>query len=430
MGATIPVFDGTGDVGRWVVMIKAKLMAKGYKEQLLDANRPQNTQNQIEWDKSTDKALGLILMHIDPDITIMFEDKQTPQTLLEEIWKIYCPDVNQEIDRLENELMSLTYDGTDPILWTVYVREIVFKLIIRSATPTDRTVRRLVLQALEKEPEYKIRVEIIRQLQSELTLNELWSAIKRFPYPLKEKNKVVCQTTSCKSKVGCYITPTRINSISQLEKVDQIPLVSESRITDVNHDENKYKTEILAAVELCEIIADLQLTDSGVVEVEMKEKGTPTVLQHNLQRDNSDCCEMNVAEDRKELISCELVEKTNKQHVVEVQVEQLFENILLLHAIHEIVKVLIYFIVYTWLKIVLAIYWVERTKIKMRKLYWYKFNIRGKPCVKMKEKDRILVNMMVNIIISILSILFSRILLIKEGFKREMGTECLRGMKT
>ena len=55
--------------------------------------------------------------------------------------------------------------------------------------PTDRQVRNAVLKALTTKPEYKVRVEIIKQTQSNISLDDLWLSVDRLPYPL-ENNEV------------------------------------------------------------------------------------------------------------------------------------------------------------------------------------------------------------------------------------------------
>lgn len=182
--SSIGEFKGGGDVVAWVAKIRAKLTSKGYRSHLLDANRPAADPARANWDAQADKALGVIQMHLDPNIAAHFEDRVTPQMLLEAIIAHYRPDMRQEVDRLENELAQLTYDGTDPVVWSAKIRGLVTKLTARQAAPTERTVRNLVLRALEQEPEYKIRVEVIRHSNPDITLLDLWAAIGRFPYSM------------------------------------------------------------------------------------------------------------------------------------------------------------------------------------------------------------------------------------------------------
>ncbi len=46
---------------------------------------------------------------------MQFEDKLTPQTLLEAIRTHYKPDDQQEIERLENEFNNLEYNSKDSV---------------------------------------------------------------------------------------------------------------------------------------------------------------------------------------------------------------------------------------------------------------------------------------------------------------------------
>jgi len=42
-----------------------------------------------------------------------------------------------------------------------------------------------VLKALATKPEYKVRIEVIRQTQPNIALDNLWLSVGRLPYPLK-----------------------------------------------------------------------------------------------------------------------------------------------------------------------------------------------------------------------------------------------------
>ncbi len=75
-------FDGKGDVHHWASNIKAKLISKGYKSQLLDANKPANDPARSAWEKDADKALGIILTYLHPDLSAQFETSATSQTLI------------------------------------------------------------------------------------------------------------------------------------------------------------------------------------------------------------------------------------------------------------------------------------------------------------------------------------------------------------
>jgi len=195
MGTNIPIFNGSGDVVTWATRVKAKLISKGYKSQLLDGKRPADADARALWDTQADKALGTILTYMNPDVTVQFENATTPQTLMEAVVKHYSPDINQEIERLEGELRDITYDGEEPVAWVAKIRSIIAKLTIRNNPPTERTVRAIVLKALEQESEYKIRVEVIRYTQPNINLVDLWTAISRFPYPLGDNESALINAT-------------------------------------------------------------------------------------------------------------------------------------------------------------------------------------------------------------------------------------------
>ena len=183
--SAISTFDGSGDIVNWGAKIVARLISKGYKSQLADANRPAGDPARANWDAQADKATGVILTFLEPEIAVQFQAQNTPQTLLAALTAHFHPDLRQEVDRLENELTRLTYDGSDPVAWVGKVRGLVAKLAAKQAAPNDRTVRNLVLRALEQEPKYLVRVEIIRHSNPDITLADLWLAVARLPYPLE-----------------------------------------------------------------------------------------------------------------------------------------------------------------------------------------------------------------------------------------------------
>ena len=110
------VFTGAEDVVAWIVKVKAKLLSKGYKNQLANNTRPNAGDARLAWDALADKALGTITTYIAAEIVTQFEDKLTPQELLDAIKAHYKPDDRQEIDRLEEEFNSLEYNGEDPVV--------------------------------------------------------------------------------------------------------------------------------------------------------------------------------------------------------------------------------------------------------------------------------------------------------------------------
>jgi len=83
------------------------------------------------------------------------------------------PDQQQEIEKLEIELSNLNYNNEDPVIWTAGMKGLVAKLMHKQAKPQDRTVKSVVLKALATEPEYKIGVEVIKQTQPNIMLDDL-----------------------------------------------------------------------------------------------------------------------------------------------------------------------------------------------------------------------------------------------------------------
>ncbi len=160
--SSIEIFTSSTDVISWTAKVKTKLISKGYKQHLVDANRPAGEAPGMAWDAQADKATGVILMYLDPYVAMSPEDHMTPQTLLAAITAHYQPDQNQEIEQLENEMSDLSYDGSDPVALVAKFRAMIAKLIAKQGLPTERLVRNLVLQAIEEEPQYKIREELIR----------------------------------------------------------------------------------------------------------------------------------------------------------------------------------------------------------------------------------------------------------------------------
>ena len=49
-------------------------------------------------------------------IAVQFEDKVTPQSLINALRSHYMPDQQQEIERLEIELSNLNYNGKDLVI--------------------------------------------------------------------------------------------------------------------------------------------------------------------------------------------------------------------------------------------------------------------------------------------------------------------------
>jgi len=62
---SIEVFNGSSDVMGWLSKVRAKLISKGYKQHLLDANRPADGAAAGAWGAQADKAVGVILTYLD-----------------------------------------------------------------------------------------------------------------------------------------------------------------------------------------------------------------------------------------------------------------------------------------------------------------------------------------------------------------------------
>ena len=133
------------------------------------------------------------------DVAGQFVSNITPQTLLAAIVAQYHPDANQEVERLEKKLNKLIYDGTDPVAWGAKIRSLVSKLTLRQAAPSERTVRSLILFALEEQGDYKIRVEIIRHNTPNISLADLWLEVGKLPFPLKRDESAFVSTNQTNS---------------------------------------------------------------------------------------------------------------------------------------------------------------------------------------------------------------------------------------
>ena len=53
------------------------------------------------------------MLCLSSEVAVQFEDKVTPQSLIDAIKSHYMPDQQQEIDRLETKLSNLNYNGED-----------------------------------------------------------------------------------------------------------------------------------------------------------------------------------------------------------------------------------------------------------------------------------------------------------------------------
>ena len=271
MGAKVPVFDGTSDVLHWAYMIKAKLMAKGYNRHLQNVNKPNNANEQAVWNAKVDKAIGMIMCHLHPEVMLLFESYGTPQTLLEAVVAMYSPDQNVLIDKLENEFMELSYDGTDPVVWSCKVRSLVAKLIANNAAPTERMVRKLVFRALELE--YKLQIEIIRCTQPNISLDELWVAVKRFPYPINRENNMFAKCNDLQVK--------SYNIVRQQSKTVQ---TLQSEVSKKDSDESNDVVKVEPPT-MHEFEMETETQTAVMYKVEAV-KVQPLILQENSQECN------------------------------------------------------------------------------------------------------------------------------------------------
>ncbi len=69
--------------------------------------------------------------------------------MIKAVVRHYFSDVNQEIERLESELRDITYNCEEPVAWIAKIRSIIAKLTIRNNSPTEKTIKAIVLKALE-----------------------------------------------------------------------------------------------------------------------------------------------------------------------------------------------------------------------------------------------------------------------------------------
>ena len=83
-----------------LLKMKAKLISKEYKSVLTDVTRPGvvAVDARAAWDALADKALGTILLYLSSDIAVQFENKLTPQALMDAVKSNYVPDQQQEIN--------------------------------------------------------------------------------------------------------------------------------------------------------------------------------------------------------------------------------------------------------------------------------------------------------------------------------------------
>ena len=115
---SVNVYDRKEDILGWLLKMKAKLISKGYKSVLIDVTRPRVVaiDARAAWNALANKAVGTILLYLSSDIAVQFENKLTPQALMDAVKNHYVPDQQQEIDRLEIELNNLSYAREDPVI--------------------------------------------------------------------------------------------------------------------------------------------------------------------------------------------------------------------------------------------------------------------------------------------------------------------------
>ncbi len=77
-------FDGKGDVASWETKIRSKLIAKSYKNQMLDRNKPValganalGPDLRAQWDMNANKTVDIIFMHVKSDIVNQFQHLNT-----------------------------------------------------------------------------------------------------------------------------------------------------------------------------------------------------------------------------------------------------------------------------------------------------------------------------------------------------------------
>ena len=91
---SVNVFDGKEDVLGWLLKMNTKLISKRYKSVLTDVSRPgivavdaKAAQNVL-----ADKAVGIILLYLSSNIVVQFENKLTPQALMDTVKNHYVLD--------------------------------------------------------------------------------------------------------------------------------------------------------------------------------------------------------------------------------------------------------------------------------------------------------------------------------------------------
>jgi len=89
---SVPIYNESDDVLGWIIKIKAKLISKGYKSVLTDSNRPMAANARTAWDALADKTVGTIMLCLFSEVAVQFEDKVTPQSLIDALRSHYMPD--------------------------------------------------------------------------------------------------------------------------------------------------------------------------------------------------------------------------------------------------------------------------------------------------------------------------------------------------
>ena len=312
--------------------------------------------------------------------------------------------------------MNLIYDGTDPVVWVAKVRGLICKLTTRNATPAERTVRRVVLRALEAQ--YKMRVEIIRQCQPDIKLIELWEAIRIFPYPISKENTVIRKdkmnkSNASHSKVDYVNQPTRVVQ-SPVSKIVEMKVKSPAlqRIEVESKTQPTIKqTEVLAHIPLfvtLEVEVEPLAQPPVMHETEMEAMVEPLTTLESLEKNSIKCdkdtTEKDIADEKMEELvvdnladmiddkqdesSCVIIDNMNA-HVVNlsylsgVETERISSDINLLYnnSKNENADVR-----YCNVQCITCANFDNIPARVVMVRHWHKIHKKGKPCVKIRDR--------------------------------------------
>ncbi len=93
--------------------------------------------------------------------------------MLEKIKNYYSPNIEQKIDRLEQSFFNLVYNNQDSVEWVASVKNQITKLIVKNTVFSDKTIKSVILRALKNELIYKTRINIIKHIEPNITINNL-----------------------------------------------------------------------------------------------------------------------------------------------------------------------------------------------------------------------------------------------------------------